>query len=89
MNVIVVGAGHMGRGLAERLCRQGHDVTVIDRNPEKLEGLDESFTGRRVQGVGFDRDLLARAGTAVAVCPGKTLRLLAKRRGWQILDWNA
>ena len=64
MNVIVVGAGHMGRGLAERLCRQGHDVTVIDRNPEKLEGLDESFTGRRVQGVGFDRDLLARAGIA-------------------------
>ena len=64
MNVIVVGAGHMGRGLAERLCRQGHDVTVIDRNPEKLEGLGESFTGRRVQGVGFDRDLLARAGIA-------------------------
>ena len=64
MNVIVVGAGHMGRGLAERLCRQGHDVTVIDRNPEKLEGLDESFTGRRVQGVGVDRDLLARAGIA-------------------------
>ncbi len=66
MNVIVVGAGHMGRGLAERLCRQGHDVTVIDRNPEKLEGLGESFTGRRVQGVGFDRDLLARAGIARA-----------------------
>ena len=66
MNVIVVGAGHMGRGLAERLCRQGHDVTVIDRNPEKLEGLDESFTGRRVQGVGFDRDLLARVGIARA-----------------------
>lgn len=36
-----------------------------------------------------DKDLLARAGTAVAVCPGKTLRLLAKRRGWQILDWDA
>lgn len=66
MNVIVVGAGHMGRGLAERLCRQGHDVTVIDRNPEKLEGLGESFTGRRVQGVGFDRDLLARVGIARA-----------------------
>ena len=33
--------------------------------------------------------LLARARRACAVCPGKTLRLLAKRRGWQILNWNA
>ena len=36
-----------------------------------------------------DQDLLARADKAVAVCPGKTLRLLARRRGWQILDWDA
>ena len=36
-----------------------------------------------------DQDLLARAETAVAVCPGKTLKMLARRRGWQVLDWNA
>ncbi len=36
-----------------------------------------------------DQDLLARADEALAVCPGKTLKVLAKRRGWQILDWNA
>ena len=62
MNVIVVGAGHMGRGLAERLSRQGHDVTVIDRDAEELEELDEGFAGRRVVGVGFDRAVLAEAG---------------------------
>ena len=72
MNVIVVGAGHMGRGLAERLCRQGHEVTVIDRDPEELEALGEDFAGRRVTGVGFDRDVLADAGidraSAVIAC---------------------
>ena len=72
MNVIVVGAGHMGRGLAERLCRQGHDVTVIDRDPEELEALGEAFSGRRVVGVGFDRAVLAEAGvertSAVVAC---------------------
>ena len=72
MNVIVVGAGHMGRGLAERLCRQGHEVTVIDRDPEELEALGEDFAGRRVTGVGFDRDVLADVGidraSAVIAC---------------------
>ena len=72
MNVIVVGAGHMGRGLAERLSRQGHDVTVIDRDAEELEELDEGFAGRRVVGVGFDRAVLAEAGveraSAVIAC---------------------
>ncbi|MBM6775059.1 potassium channel family protein [Olsenella profusa] len=72
MNVIVVGAGHMGRGLAERLCRQGHNVTVIDRDVEELDELSEGFRGERVVGVGFDREVLARAGveraSAVIAC---------------------
>lgn len=36
-----------------------------------------------------DKDLLSHARVAVAVCPGKTLRLLAKKRGWTIADWDA
>ena len=35
-----------------------------------------------------DRDLLARAQTAYAVCPGKTLRSLARRKHWEVLDWD-
>ena len=35
-----------------------------------------------------DKDLLSHARVAVAVCPGKTLRVLAKRRGWTIADWD-
>lgn len=36
-----------------------------------------------------DEDLLARAEESFAVCPGKTLRPVARRNGWQIVDWDA
>lgn len=36
-----------------------------------------------------DKDLLARAKNPRAVCPGKTLRPVAKREGWIICDWDA
>lgn len=36
-----------------------------------------------------DKDLLGQARLAIAVCPGKTLRALARRRGWTILDWSS
>lgn len=36
-----------------------------------------------------DVDLLSRARRPFAVCPGKTLAATARRRGWQILDWDA
>jgi HAD superfamily hydrolase (TIGR01490 family) len=35
-----------------------------------------------------DEDLLSRARTAYAVCPGQSLKAVAKKRGWQILDWD-
>ena len=35
-----------------------------------------------------DTDLLARADSAYAVCPGKTLVIAAKRSGWPILNWD-
>jgi Trk K+ transport system NAD-binding subunit len=35
MNVTIVGAGNMGRGIGHRLVAGGHDVTVVDRDPEE------------------------------------------------------
>ncbi|WP_187325064.1 HAD family hydrolase [Olsenella uli] len=35
-----------------------------------------------------DEPLLAQAEHGFAVCPGKTLKSLAKRRDWPILDWR-
>lgn len=35
-----------------------------------------------------DEELLAEADEGFAVCPGETLRRIAKKNGWTILDWD-
>ncbi|MBE5922618.1 MAG: Trk system potassium transporter TrkA [Lachnospiraceae bacterium] len=37
MNIIIAGCGKVGYNLAEQLNDEGHDVTMIDTNPEKVE----------------------------------------------------
>ena len=61
MKAIIVGLGRMGTGLSIRLANQGHQVTVIDSNHESFEGLGKNFKGTRVQGFGFDKDVLEQA----------------------------
>ena len=61
MKVIIVGCGRMGSGLSLNLVKKGHHVTVIDSNPEAFETLGNDFTGLKVVGIGFDRDILVKA----------------------------
>ena len=56
MNVTIIGAGNMGRGIAIRLISGGHNVTIMDRHPEKAKSLAEQLTanaknGAKIQGV--------------------------------------
>jgi NADPH-dependent F420 reductase len=37
MNVTIIGAGNMGRGIGTRLVAGGHSVTFMDANPETAE----------------------------------------------------
>ena len=37
MKVTIIGAGNMGRGIGMRAVAGGHDVEVIDRNPEDAQ----------------------------------------------------
>jgi trk system potassium uptake protein TrkA len=62
MRVIIVGCGRMGAELAGQMWHDGHDVTVVDRDPRAFYRLGASFKGATVEGVGFDRDVLIRAG---------------------------
>jgi trk system potassium uptake protein len=59
---IIVGCGRDGAGLAQALDQRGHVVTVIDRDPAAFERLAPSFKGHTISGVGFDRDVLIKAG---------------------------
>lgn len=62
MNILVIGCGMIGSSLAEELDRQGHDVSVIDQNAEKLEMLSADFSGFTTIGIPIDLDVLKRAG---------------------------
>jgi trk system potassium uptake protein TrkA len=60
--VVVMGCGRVGSALAAGLNRIGHEVAIIDRDPDAFRRLDPGFTGHRVVGMGFDRDVLLKAG---------------------------
>ena len=48
--------------MASGLSRIGHDVAIIDRDPTAFNRLSSEFNGEQVVGMGFDRDVLLRAG---------------------------
>ena len=62
VRVVVMGCGRVGASLADSLARIGHDVAVIDRDSAAFHRLSPEFPGERVLGMGFDRDVLLRAG---------------------------
>jgi len=57
-----MGCGRVGSSVADGLARIGHDVAVIDSDHKAFGRLSPDFTGERVLGVGFDRDVLLSAG---------------------------
>jgi trk system potassium uptake protein TrkA len=62
VHIVIMGCGRVGSTLAHILEDQGHSVAVIDQNPDAFRRLGSSFKGRRVTGIGFDRDVLMEAG---------------------------
>lgn len=61
-NVIVVGCGRVGSQLANMLSDNGNNVCVIDKNPDSFKKLGRNFNGSTIQGIGFDEDVLTKAG---------------------------
>ena len=79
-----MGCGRVGATLALSLEGRGHSVAVIDQNPEAFRRLDASFEGKKVTGLGFDRDTLTGAGIEdafafAAVSDGDNSNILAAR----------
>jgi trk system potassium uptake protein TrkA len=62
VHVVIMGCGRVGSTLAHNLEGMGHSVAVIDRDQRAFRRLGDDFKGRRVTGVGFDRDTLVEAG---------------------------
>lgn len=59
-------------------------MAIIDRKPEAFSRLGESFTGTKIVGIGFDRDVLieagiTKAGALAAVTNGDNSNILVAR----------
>ncbi len=79
-----MGCGRVGATLAQSLEHRGHSVAVIDQNPDAFRRLDPEFTGKRVTGLGFDRQTLVQAGIEdayafAAVSDGDNSNILSAR----------
>lgn len=62
MKIIIVGAGKMGMAIARELSNQGHDITMVDRDPEHLETASNMLDVITVEGNGADFAVLREAG---------------------------
>jgi trk system potassium uptake protein TrkA len=84
VHIVIMGCGRVGSTLAQTLEQQGHTVAVIDQDPTAFRRLGSGFGGRRVTGVGFDRDTLREAGIEeagafAAVSSGDNSNIIAAR----------
>ncbi|MGH9273791.1 MAG: NAD-binding protein, partial [Acidimicrobiales bacterium] len=89
MHVVVVGCGRVGAGLARILEGQSHTVAVIDKQSKAFRRLPEGFSGRTIQGVGFDRDHLRaagieEAGALAAVTSGDNSNIMVARTAREV-----
>ncbi|MEZ0072686.1 NAD-binding protein [Planotetraspora sp. GP83] len=84
MHIVIMGCGRVGSTLAHILEDNGHSVAIIDRDPQAFRRLRAGFRGRRVTGIGFDRDVLEEAGIGsaaafVAVSSGDNSNIISAR----------
>ncbi len=66
MHAIVAGCGRVGSQLAVMLSSDGHDVVVIDKDPDAFRRLGAVFNGITMSGLAFDERTLRKAGAKTA-----------------------
>jgi trk system potassium uptake protein TrkA len=84
VHIVIMGCGRVGSSLARSLEHRGHSVAVIDMLQDAFRRLGPTFQGKTVKGVGFDRQVLVKAGIEhadgfAAVSSGDNSNILAAR----------
>ena len=79
-----MGCGRVGAFVSRSLDELGHEVSVIDCNPQAFSRLGVDFNGRTTVGIGFDRTVLVKAGIEkadafIAVTNGDNSNIIATR----------
>jgi len=62
MRILIVGAGIVGSNLAEQLSMEGHEISLVDRDPEVLRALQNKLDVLTVTGSGTSPSTLEAAG---------------------------
>lgn len=90
LNIIIVGCGKVGATLIEQLGKEGHDITIIDKNPQKIQEMANLYDVMGLVGNGASYSVQMEAGIEntdliIAVTDSDELNLLcctvAKRVG--------
>jgi len=89
MNILIVGCRKVGSSLANVLNRQGHDVSIVNKNEEGFEFLAADFNGFTTTGVPIDQDVLKRAGiescdAVAAVTPDDNINIMVSELAKEI-----
>jgi trk/ktr system potassium uptake protein len=84
VHIVIMGCGRVGSTLAHILEERGHSVAIIDQDRDAFRKLRSGFKGKRITGVGFDRDVLIEAGIEeadafAAVSSGDNSNVIAAR----------
>jgi trk system potassium uptake protein len=84
MRTIVMGCGRVGSQVSLLLSRAGHEVTIIDPSADNLAQVSEDFKGKKIQGIGFDHNVLIDAGIEnadafAATSPSDNVNIVAAR----------
>lgn len=90
LHIIIVGCGKVGETLTEQLSKEGHDITLIDKDVAKLNDLSNLYDVMGIVGTGASYSIQMEAGIEeadllIAVTDSDELNLLcctvAKRVG--------
>jgi trk system potassium uptake protein TrkA len=69
MRLVIIGAGRVGMRTARVLQTEGHDVTIVERDPDKVERAEaDGFDA--IEGDGSSEEVLERAGLDEAAAVG-------------------
>jgi trk system potassium uptake protein TrkA len=79
-----MGCGRVGSTLARSLEDRNHTVSVIDSEPDAFRRLGPGFNGDKITGIGFDQEVLEKAGIRradafAAVSSGDNSNIIAAR----------
>lgn len=94
LNIIIVGCGKVGTTLIEQLSKEGHDITIIDKDAAKVQEISSVFDVMGLHGNGASYSVQMEAGIEnadliIAVTDSDELNLLCCTVAKQVGDCGA